>query len=159
MYHDESKSILQALGSNAVAAHHIGSTAIPICFAKPIIDILIEVDNLFLVDSRNPMMQQIGYQVMGEYGIPHRRYFRRNNALGMRLYHVHVFTKGNPNIERHLAFRDFLNQNPNWAQKYSDLKRDLAAAHSKSSRHYTDAKTEFVTMIDELASIWRSTSN
>lgn len=159
MYNVESKSILQALGNNATAAYHIGSTAIPNCFAKPIIDILIEVDDLSLVDLQSPAMQRIGYQVLGEYGIPDRRYFRRNNVSGERLYHVHVFAKGNPNIDRHLAFRDFLNQNPNVAQKYSELKRNLAATHPHSSRHYTEAKSDFVKMIDELASNWRSRRN
>jgi GrpB-like predicted nucleotidyltransferase (UPF0157 family) len=159
MYHDESINILQALGTNAATAHHIGSTAIPICFSKPIIDILIEAEELSLVDSCNLRMQQLGYQVMGEYGIPNRRYFRKNNSAGERLYHVHVFTIGSPHIARHLAFRDFLNLNPCWALKYSDLKRDLATAHPNSSRHYTDAKTDFVMMIDELASNWRRTQS
>ncbi|MCU0719563.1 MAG: GrpB family protein [Pirellula sp.] len=159
MYHDESTGILRALGTNAAAVHHIGSTAIPRCFAKPIIDILVEAEELLLVDSCNPVMQHLGYQVMGEYGIPNRRYFRKDNSAGVRLYHVHVYTKGDPHIERHLAFRDFLIQNPSWVQKYSDLKRSLAATHPNSSRQYTDAKSEFVAMIDELASNWRKSSS
>jgi GrpB-like predicted nucleotidyltransferase (UPF0157 family) len=156
-YQEESKHILSALSTSSPVAHHIGSTAIPKCFAKPIIDILIEVDDLKLVDFCNSSMERLGYQVMGEYGIPNRRYFRKNNESGVRLYHVHVFAKGEPTIERHLAFRDFLNQNPSWALKYSDLKRELAATYPNSSRRYTDAKTELVTLICELASNWQRT--
>jgi GrpB-like predicted nucleotidyltransferase (UPF0157 family) len=159
MYRHESRCILDALRPGQPIAHHIGSTAIPICFAKPIIDILIEADNLSLVDACNPMMQQLGYQIMGEYGISNRRYFRKNSDTGDRLYHVHVFAKGDPSIERHLVFRDFLIQHPTWAEKYSDLKRELATAHPNSSRHYTEAKTELVMLIDKLASKWKEMQN
>ena len=157
MYRQESKCILDALRRGQPIAHHIGSTAIPVCFAKPIIDILIEANDLSLVDACNPMMQVLGYEIMGEYGISNRRYFRKNSDTGERLYHVHVFAKGDPSVERHLVFRDFLIQHPIWAQKYSDLKRQLAASHPNSSRHYTEAKTELVVLINKLASKWRET--
>ena len=42
----ESRRITQALDDLVVRAHHIGSTAIPGIFAKPIIDMLLEVDDI-----------------------------------------------------------------------------------------------------------------
>ena len=39
----EAERIRSLLGDLAVAIHHIGSTSIPGIFAKPIIDILLEV--------------------------------------------------------------------------------------------------------------------
>ena len=44
-FETESKLILRALGDNVVSVHHIGSTAIPGIPAKPIIDMLLEVDD------------------------------------------------------------------------------------------------------------------
>ncbi|MGK7951652.1 MAG: GrpB family protein [Xenococcaceae cyanobacterium] len=39
----ESQQIAKALATNLVVVHHIGSTAIPHIYAKPIIDFLIEL--------------------------------------------------------------------------------------------------------------------
>ena len=59
-------------------------------------------------------MAALGYEVMGEFGIAGRRYFRRNNQAGVRTHQVHIFAHGSPHIERHLAFRDFLRRTPQW---------------------------------------------
>ncbi len=50
------------------------------------------------------------------WGVWHsrRRYFRKNSATGVRLFHVHVFAKGDVHVERHLTFRDFLIHHPDW---------------------------------------------
>lgn len=158
MYFCEAQIISEALGANTLASHHIGSTAIPNCYAKPIVDILVEAEALSAIDTHANRMEQVGYQVMGEYGIPGRRYFRKDSTTGVRLFHVHVFTKGDVHIERHLAFRDFLIQHPDWAQDYSQLKRKLAFEHANSSRSYTAAKTEFVMMVEKIALDWRRAS-
>ena len=75
----EAEHVAAALGDNLVAIHHVGSTAIPDIYAKPIIDLLVEVKDINGVDERSAAMESIGYDVMGEYGIPGRRYFRKNN--------------------------------------------------------------------------------
>jgi GrpB-like predicted nucleotidyltransferase (UPF0157 family) len=47
----ESKQIALAMKEKAVTVHHIGSTAIPSIYAKPIIDFLIEVKDFAKVES------------------------------------------------------------------------------------------------------------
>ena len=49
----ESKQVIDAMGENVVAIHHIGSTAIPTIYAKPIIDLLVEVKDIDKVDAKN----------------------------------------------------------------------------------------------------------
>ena len=50
----ESKRVIDALGDNVVAIHHIGSTAIPGIYAKPIIDLLVEVKDIVVHPAWNP---------------------------------------------------------------------------------------------------------
>ena len=98
----ERQHIDRVLGDIVVCLHHIGSTAIPGIFAKPIIDILLEVDDIVRLDDMSSAMAQLGYEAMGEFGIPGRRYFRKDNASGVRTHHVHAFAQGSTEIERHL---------------------------------------------------------
>jgi GrpB-like predicted nucleotidyltransferase (UPF0157 family) len=147
---------VNALNGNAIAAYHIGSTAIPSIVAKPIIDILPVVENIEMVDDRNAEMEELGYEALGEFGIADRRYFRKDDGAGKRTHHVHVFPHGSKQIERHVNFRDFMNEHPVWAEEYSKLKLKLIAKHPDSIECYMDGKDEFIKFIDSLAAIWRS---
>lgn len=95
-----------------VAVHHIGSTAITGIQAKPIIDLLVEVQCLTQVDEQNLPMEQLGYEVMGDFDIPGRRFFRKNNQDGIRTHHIHIFNHNSAQIKRHLAFRDYMIAHP-----------------------------------------------
>jgi len=53
IFSDAAKEIKSILKENCVQIHHIGSTAIPNIYAKPIIDILPVVKDMGLVDSLN----------------------------------------------------------------------------------------------------------
>jgi GrpB-like predicted nucleotidyltransferase (UPF0157 family) len=148
IFHTESQYITNALGENAIAIHHIGSTAIDTIYAKPIIDFLVEVKDINQVDDRNLEMQSLGYEVMGEFGIKDRRFFRKDNQAGIRTHHIHTFEINSAQIIRHLAFRDYMCAHPDVAQKYSDLKRKLAAEYLNDIAGYQDGKDEFIKEID-----------
>lgn len=153
MFADESIQVASALAENVVALHHIGSTAIPHIYAKPIIDLLVEVKDITKVDEQSAAMQVLGYEGMGEYGIPGRRYFRKDNKAGIRTHHVHIFQISSPEIQRHLAFRDYLIAHPKEAQEYSDLKRELSHRYTYDIDSYMDGKDAFIKEIDGKAAI------
>lgn len=155
MFSAESKRVSEALGPNAIAVHHIGSTAIPTIYAKPIIDLLVEVAEIHEVAAHNPAMESLSYEAMGEFGIPGRRYFRKDDQAGVRTHHVHVFAAGSSEVQRHLAFRDFLLAHPELAQQYSELKRSLATAFPDSMEKYMDGKDAFIKEVDRKAAEWR----
>ena len=150
----ESKRVTAALGDNVVTVHHIGSTSIPGIYAKPIIDLLIEVKEIASVDEQSSPMESLGYEVMGEFGIAGRRYFRKDNQ-SVRTHHVHIFEFGSEQIESHLAFRDYMIAHPEEAQKYSELKRELAREYPTSIEQYMDGKDGFIRAIDRKAAQWR----
>lgn len=151
----EAQKIARALGENAAAVHHIGSTSIPNIYAKPVIDILVEVKTITEVDQNNPAMAALGYEALGEYGIAGRRYFRKDNAAGIRTHHVHTFEKDSENAARHLAFRDFLRAHPTDAQQYSELKQKLAQEFPHDIEAYMDGKDAFIKQTERRAIVWR----
>jgi len=151
----EARHVGSALGENVVAVHHIGSTAIPNIYAKPVVDLLVEVRDITEVDGRSSAMESLGYEVMGEYGIPRRWYFRKDDQEGIRTHNIHAFEAGSAEVERHLAFRDYMIAHPEEAEKYSELKRKLAEQHPQSMDGYMDGKDGFIKEMDQKAAQWR----
>ena len=148
MFEAESQQLSRSFGDNAIAIHHIGSTSIATIYAKPIIDILVEVTDLEKVDERQQSIESLGYLAMGEFGIAKRRFFRKDNLAGIRTHHVHTFETGSPQIDRHLAFRDYMILHPEAAQKYSQLKQQLAQKYPNDIEKYMDGKAGFIKAID-----------
>jgi GrpB-like predicted nucleotidyltransferase (UPF0157 family) len=155
-FETEARNVAGALGENVVAVHHIGSTAIPQIYAKPVIDLLVEVADIARVDEQSSAMESLGYEVMGEFGIPGRRYFRKDNREGTRTHQIHAFEAGSAEAARHLAFRDYMIAHPDDAQNYSELKRKLAAAHPQNMDGYMDGKDDFIKEMDRRAALWRA---
>ncbi len=153
----EARQLAKVFGPEAVAVEHIGSSAIPGIKAKPIIDILIAVPAIERVDGLNPAMIELGYEPRGEFGIPGRRYFQKGRSPVEHTHHVHVFESGNPEIARHLDFRDYLRAHPTDAQAYSRLKESLAEKFPHDSERYTNGKSDFIHEIDRKAAAWSLT--
>ena len=80
MFEKEAQALQSILGENVIHIDHIGSTAIPGIYAKPIIDMLITVKNLEAVDGLNANVESLGYTCMGEYGITGRRFYWKSPA-------------------------------------------------------------------------------
>lgn len=150
----EAQLVRAALGSAVTAIHHIGSTAVPGIYAKPIIDMLVEVTSLQAVEQQAATLAAEGYEAMGEFGLPGRRYFRKDNAAGAREYQVHAYAVGSPELERHLAFRDYLRSHSDVAEEYSGLKRRLAKQYPSDIEAYMDGKDPFIKATEEAALAW-----
>lgn len=155
LFEIESNEIAIALAKNVIAIHHIGSTSIETIYAKPIIDILVEVSSINKVDQRNSAMEVLGYTCMGEFGIEDRRFFLKDNLTGIRTHHVHVFEVNSAQITRHLAFRNYLNTHLEDAQTYSNLKQILAAKYPHDIKEYIEGKDVFIQEIDRKTVEWR----
>jgi GrpB-like predicted nucleotidyltransferase (UPF0157 family) len=161
MFAAERERIDGAIGQWAVAIEHVGSTAIPGIAAKPIIDIGVGLrrfeDALYCI---TPLVE-IGYECLGEFGIPRRTYFRKrtetpgpgqspNPGIG-RTHQVHMYEETHEQFVNHLVFRDYLRAHPDEARAYEELKRRLAAEHGDVEA-YADAKSDFVQHVLALAS-------
>ena len=149
----ESEKIKEVFGDEIINIYHIGSTSIPIIYAKPLIDIMVEVVDIERIDDYNGQMKQLNYEVLGEYGIPKRRFFTKGGDN--RTHHVHIFETGDAEIERHLTFRDYMIAHPQEAQSYSQLKQDLANKFPENMDGYIEGKDSFIKNIDRKAAEWR----
>lgn len=153
-FQQESKSLNDIFKEEIVEIHHIGSTSIEGLSAKPIIDIMPIVRDIQRVDVYNEQMIQLGYTPKGENGLPGRRYFQKGGDN--RTHHVHIYEQGNPEIMRHLVFRDYLKSHPVVAKKYGELKSMLAKKFPYDVESYIAGKDKFVQAVEEKAKRWNN---
>lgn len=152
-YRQEAAVLHEVFGDQVLAVHHIGSTSVPGLSAKPIIDILLEVRDIEAIDRYNASMRARGYDPRGEFGLPSRRYFPKI-IDGRRICHVHTWQSGDPAIERHLSFRDYLASNPEPRDAYGRLKEELAAQFAGDRERYMDGKHDFIQETEQQAIAW-----
>jgi len=148
----EQQLLRQKLGNIVCSIHHIGSTSISGMSAKAIIDILIEVSSLGRLDDKEEIMLSLGYTSRGEYGIKGRRYYAKGNSN--RSHQIHAFVRGDNNILRHIAFRDYIRAHPIIAKNYADLKIRLAIQFPDSIDDYCDGKNSFIKQYEFEAIGW-----
>ena len=150
----EAAQLIRVLADLVVAVHHIGSTAIPGICAKPIIDILLEVEDIGRLDLETAKLEAAGYEAKGEFGIPGRRYFRKDDGCGVRTHQVHAFQTGDGHVDRHLAFRDYMIAHPESARAYGALKQLLAREHPDDIDAYMDGKDSYIKEQERNALAW-----
>ncbi len=132
--------------------YHIGSTSVPGLAAKPILDLLMEVESLKELDEQAHKLAFIGYEAFGENGIAGRRYFQKGGEE--RSHQIHAFATGDPGLERHLAFREYLRAYPDVRAAYASLKKQVAAECEHDIERYCDGKNAFIQHHEALALAW-----
>jgi GrpB-like predicted nucleotidyltransferase (UPF0157 family) len=146
LFESEKARISAIFDGRVVGIEHIGSTSVPELCAKPIVDVLVGLHELELSEQDVEAMQALGYEYLGEYGLPGRQFFRKEP----RTHHVHVVAHGGDHWERQLTFRDALRADPAERRRYDEFKRKLAAeGHSRDT--YTELKTPFIREVEARA--------
>lgn len=147
-FEQEAALIKQALGIHCLEIHHVGSTAVPGLAAKPVIDIIAVVENQ---EASIAPLQVAGYQHKGEYNIPLRAFFNKND--GLNRINLHVYPQDHPERELNLTFRNYLRANPDAVTAYAKLKYDLLsktqlfAKYPSGFTDYTLGKHAFIQAI------------
>lgn len=156
-FEKESKKLKAIFGDLLIEIHHVGSTSIPNMPAKPVIDMMPIVHDISQVDDLNPAMIKLGYEPMGENNIAGRRYFRKGGAY-RRSHHVHAYEPDNPEVAKHLDFRDYMIHHPDDAQDYAEIKHQAAKDNENDIYGYMDAKHDFIQEMIANAQAWRKLS-
>jgi GrpB-like predicted nucleotidyltransferase (UPF0157 family) len=128
---------------------HFGSTAVPGCAAKPVIDIMAAVGDLEASRPAIVALAKLGYQY-----VPYRAdlmHWLCKPSRAFRTHHLHLVPFQSELWCHRLTFRDFLRLNPSTAAEYAELKHGLAERHRFDRDAYTDAKGSFVRRVLELS--------
>ncbi|AWE07648.1 hypothetical protein DCE79_09750 [Lysinibacillus sp. 2017] len=155
MFQIEAEFLKTIFGEEIIKCEHFGSTSVHGMKAKPVIDMMCIVKSIEKVDLFNNHMKDLGYDVAWEWGITGRRLFRKGGEN--RTHHIHFYQLDNPEIKRHLIFRDYLRSHPQEVTKYSCFKEELAQRYDSTS-HYSPAKKRFVSDMEQKALNWFSES-
>ena len=133
--------VREALGERVVALNHAGSTSVPGLAAKPLIDMLLEVADSADESAYVPDLEAAGFvlRIREPDWFEHR--LLKSAAPPANL---HVYTAGEEEVRRMLAFRDHLRRDDADRALYEATKRTLAARHWAKTQDYADAKTTVI---------------
>jgi GrpB-like predicted nucleotidyltransferase (UPF0157 family) len=135
------KIIADALGVAALRIEHIGSTSVPGLAAKPVIDVLLVVEDSGNESSYLSELEAAGYVLRVREPEFHEHRMLRTPK---RDVHIHVFSPGSPEIERYLTLRYRLRTSAHERQRYETTKRSLATQPWQDMNAYANAKTEVI---------------
>lgn len=142
-YSEEKKRISNFLSMvDGIRTNHIGSTAINNIWAKPIIDILVEIQSSASMEDVKEIFEHNGYICMSqELNRKSLNQGYTNEEFAEKVLHLHIRYLGD-NDE--LYFRDYMNDYPILAKQYEELKISLWKKYEHDRDKYTDAKTNFI---------------
>ncbi len=156
---------------------HIGSTSVPGLSSKPIIDILVGIKETENLDNVHASLAKHDYVYYEKYNasMPYRRFFvklksRPCNFTVPKIYksedeipeeidpykmaNIHVMEYESNNWLRHIAFREYLKNNPETRKDYEDFKLKLGNLFWLENEEYSSAKNDFIKQIEAKALSW-----
>ena len=142
-YAEERLRLLSFLPEHQIVRlSHIGSTSVKTIWAKPIVDILLEIPKAADMAVMRDLLLQNGYLLMSES--KGRMSFNKGytpSGFAERVFHLHLRYEGDHD---ELYFRDYLQEHPAVAKDYEQLKLSLWKQYEHNRDAYTDSKTDFI---------------
>jgi GrpB-like predicted nucleotidyltransferase (UPF0157 family) len=141
LYEHEAARIRGALGPKALRIEHVGSTSVPGLAAKPLVDMVLVVANTRDEDAYVPPLEAAGYvlSIREPDWFEHRLFKGPDTNVN-----VHTFSEGCDEVDRMVAFRDWLRTHDDDRDLYLAAKRELAGREWKYVQNYADAKSAVV---------------
>ena len=138
-YAEEAAALKKILPEGTVL-HHIGSTAVKGIWAKPIVDILAEVNGD--LPQASATLQAHGWLQMSatDTRISLNKGYTES-GFAERVFHLHLRLTGDAD---EVIFCGYLNAHPEVAKEYEALKLGLWKRYEHDRDGYTEAKTTFV---------------
>lgn len=132
----------------AVSVEHIGSTAVPSCAGKGVVDLMIVYRDADELAAAKEALEALGFQRQRSRAPWPEDRPMRIGALqhdgDSFLLHVHVIPAGSPEVAGQRAFRDRLRADPALVAAYVARKRAIVAAGTTDGIDYSLAKGAFI---------------
>jgi GrpB-like predicted nucleotidyltransferase (UPF0157 family) len=138
--------IVGALGPSALGVEHVGSTAVPGLWAKPIIDVELIVADSAAEDDYLAALEAVGFTLAIRE--PEWEEHRLLEGTDPRS-NVHVFSRDAVEPRRACAFRDWLQSHPEDRAAYGEHKVALAERRFADVTSYNNAKAGLIYEIYE----------
>ena len=149
-YEEERLRLLSFLPEHQIVRlSHIGSTSVETIWAKPIVDIMLEIPIETDMAVMRDLLLQNGYLLMSES--QGRMSFNKGytpSGFAKRVFHLHLRYEGDHD---ELYFRDYLQEHSAVAKDYEKLKLSLWKQYEHNRDAYTDSKTDFIKKYTEKA--------
>ncbi len=138
-YEEERLQLLSFLPEHQIVRlSHIGSTSVETIWAKPIVDILLEIPKETDMAVMRDLLLKNGYLLMSES--QGRMSFNKGytpSGFAERVFHLHLRYEGDHD-------GDYLQEHPTVAKDYEKLKLSLWKQYEHNRDAYTEAKTNFI---------------
>jgi GrpB-like predicted nucleotidyltransferase (UPF0157 family) len=144
-FEDQRAKLRAALGERVRRIEHIGSTSVPGLAAKPIVDVLVTLDDVDRDEALRADLESAGYRL--RVIEPGHRVFRPPE----RNVNVHVWNDDDPEVDAYLRLRERLRRSPEDRALYEQTKRALAGRHWSDVNYYAEAKGDVIRQILERA--------
>lgn len=137
----------RVLETSNESIHHVGSTSVEGLPAKPIIDIDVEIKSFNGLEKVKEKLQRLGYCHVGDQGIKGREVFKLKSWSLLPKHHLYVCVSGSSELNRHIAFRNYLIANPKTKEAYGKLKIEAAKKHPYNMDAYLKMKGELINKV------------
>lgn len=154
IYKKEASDIASALGSRRVISiQHFGSTSIPGMIAKPIIDIIVGLNEFRLDELEKNALGALGYKLIEESNYCQRFYLHKRGSENVNLS---LTTHKSSTWNDCIAIRDYLREHPEERNAYIDVKIRALLENKRDIYQYSSYKRDFVKKLSDRARAWRS---
>jgi GrpB-like predicted nucleotidyltransferase (UPF0157 family) len=130
-----------------IRVEHVGSTAVPGCAGKGIVDLMIAVPE-GVMDAVKTTLEGLGFQRQtGRDPFPEDRPMRVGSMVHdgeLFFVHVHAIAANSPEIEEMRFFRACLRSDPELLKAYVAQKREIISNGTTDPFDYTHEKGKFI---------------
>jgi GrpB-like predicted nucleotidyltransferase (UPF0157 family) len=120
--------------------------------AKPIVDIMLGSDSFPAPTGVCARLCSLGYEALGEAGLPGRLYFRKRLSIA---FNVQAVLLGGPLWNDNLLLREFLTTHPAEARHYAEEKQRVVQAGHRTLLAYSAAKASIIGQLLATAHHWK----
>jgi GrpB-like predicted nucleotidyltransferase (UPF0157 family) len=142
----------------SLTVEHVGSTAVPGCAGKGVIDLLV-VYRPGELEVATTALDDLGFQPQtGDDVFPEDRPMRHGSLVhGDATFrtHAHVIAADSTEVQELIGFRDKLRGDPSLVERYVARKREIITGGVSDSLEYAKSKGSFVEKEVGLQTMWR----